>query len=204
MICVGILLPTQLRDEGGRVGLTIAIGVFLNGKTFKLRSSAVSGFFRIYLQLLNRTFGVSLPDSGANHMLQIIRAAHISEDAEQRSLLGIKLRTLLDGLLLSSDSAGDLLRSRWRWARLRWKRKRRLPKLIIYEADSDYVDLLSLFLNELDGAITRKGKTAVQQPFDNLNQDMTCIRLVPLDRCLSQAAAIKLRKRNRKRYLTIY
>ena len=203
MISIAVLLPTGLKDEGGREGLTVSIGLFLNAKAFRLRSTATSAYFKTYLNLLNRTFALTLPHDGADGFLKMIRSAYSDNELTHQSALGIKITTLLDSLILASASAGEMMSSRWKWSRRRWNLKRKLPKIIIYESDTDYLELLSFFFAELDGAITRKGKTGIQQPFDDLN-GMTCISLVPLEGCLRSASAIKLRKRHRRRYLNIY
>ena len=203
MISLALLFPTELRDEGGRAGLTVSIGLLLRGNVFTLQSKAVLNYLKVYLNLLNRTFDLSLPQSGADRFLEKIRSAHSKNELNQHSELGTKIITLLDSLIIAAASSGEVVGSRWKWSRRRWRVKRRLPKVIVYDSQADYYELLGFFLHELDRAVTRKGRTGIHEPFTD-RDGTSCISLLALEGCLRDASRVELKKRHRQRYLNIY
>jgi hypothetical protein len=201
-ICVAVLLPTPLSDEAGRAGLPISLGFFTRGTAFSLRTSVLPECLRIYLELLSSTFKLSLPHDGASRLLEVIRDAYNgSEDV--KSLRVGELMAVLNSLFTIAATAGDLYRSRRRWTYLRWRRPRKLPKVILYEADSNYDDLLQVFFRELDVGIRRVGTTAIQQPFKE-NDGMDFIALLPLSTYLAKASSVRLKKYRGKSFLSIF
>jgi hypothetical protein len=203
-LCIAVILPTSLSDEGGRTGLTLSIGFFVRDREFRLCSSTLSLYMDIYLKSLNRIFSLTLPSEGADELLQLIQSEQ-GTGTQQRARLG--LHTVLDSLLLSSIAAGEIsssISSRLKLPRWYFRRKRKLPKAIFYPAGASQQEVLGIFLSELGQGVSRAGITGVQELFEREQQSFELTPIMPFSNLLADARKVKLKKSNGKSYLTIY
>ncbi len=203
-VCVAVLLPTQVTDEGGRDGLIVSIGFFVRRKYIRVQSSILADYLKIYMQTINRQFSLSLPESGSDQLMEIIGGAQGNSDQRKEPLF--KLQSVMDMLLLASITVGEISKKLPWWSKLpRLGPRHRLPKTIYYQTGSSYDDVLNIFLKELNQGLKGLGKTGVQQLFDRPDEGEGLISLIPFTSpIIEDAKAIKLGKCRGKSYLKVY
>ena len=202
-MCVAVLLPTNLKDEGGRSGLILSIGFFVRRRYIRVQSSILADYLKIYMQTINRQFSLSLPASGSDQLMKIIGDAQEKSDRSKESLF--KLQSVINSLLLASTTVGEISKKLPWWSKLpRLGLRRRLPKTIYYQTGTAYEDVFDIFLKELSQGLKGLGKTGVQQLFDGADEGKGLMSLIPFTGPIADARDIKLGKCRGKTYIKIY
>jgi hypothetical protein len=202
-LCIAVILPTRLTDEAGRGGLTITIGFFVSTKTFHFHSEVFADYLRMYFKAFNRHLSLSLPKDGADQLLRHVRDAYADPEGQKETLF--RIEAVIDTLLLASTTVCARLKKNSLLSRLpRLSKMRKSAKTILYSQDSDYVELLHIFMKELGKSIRGLGKTSVQEFSHNVDDGKGLMVLIPLVIPISDAKDIKLGKCRGKSYLKIY
>lgn len=202
-MCVAVLLPTSLTDEGGRSGLLLAMGFFVKGRQIRIQSSTLADYLRIFLQTINRQFSLSLPQSGADRLTEIIR--EVKEGGQEHRDSLFRLQAVMDALLLASTAVGQVSRKLPWWYKLpRMAPRREVPKTIYYQDGAAYDDVLDIFLKELSRGLKKFGKTGVLSFPDEAIEVKGLMTLVPFKGPIEDAKAVRLGKSRGRTYLKIY
>lgn len=204
-LCVAVTLPTNLKDKGGREGLSVSFGVFATGNVAAKFPSAISAYIKIFINNLNRTFSLSLPTTGAEELLATIQAAQENSDLFD---LYVRFLTVLDILFIASQTVEDLIiivPKRNSFLRsLTQVHKRKAPKAILYPPDADYEEVLGFFLRELNRSFSKVGHTGTYEILNKSIEDKGIISLASAPSVISEADAISWEKQQGKLYLRIY
>jgi|ERR1043166_1399516 hypothetical protein len=193
-LCVGLLIPTTVKDLGGRSGLILSIGFLVKRGVFRRNPRIISNYLKLLIDLLNRLFSASLPEKGATKLLHQIRGlAHTEHVA--------RLNVVLDSFRLATEIAERHFTYRF-WPMLIRRHSRRVPKVIFCSPGARYDELLEIILSEVDEPIRRGGRTAMKQ-FEG-NQGLRTLQLIPLKDLLSNAKGVKMRRLRNRSYLSLY
>lgn len=159
-LCLVLFLPIGLVDEAGRAGQTAALGLIAaEGALCSILTLRI--FLETMLKTINRTFGVMLPETGTDKLIERLqRPGALQEE-------GPHLHFVVDAMLAVSTLLGDITNAisppgQRRW-RPRWFRQRskQVPRLIFYEPGIGTSELVSIFLEALAPWIDEQGQTAV-------------------------------------------
>jgi hypothetical protein len=180
-MCVAVLLPTRVKDDGGRSGLIVTIGFFVKKRYIRVHSSILADYLNIFIETINRQFSLSLPARGRSRLMKAIEDAQGSSDQSKVSLF--KLQGVMDSLLLASTTVGEISKKLPWWSKLpRVGLRQRLPKTIYYQPGTAHDDMLNIFLKELGQGLKGLGRTGVQQLFDRTDEDKGLMSLIPFIR----------------------
>lgn len=202
-LCIAVILPTSLTDEAGRAGLTVTIGFFVNTKRLHFHSRLFADYLSMYFRALNRHLAISLPQDGADQLLHQLQLAYGDPEGQRQTLL--KIQAVVDTLLLASATVCAGLKKNFFQSRLpRLVRRRRVARTILYSQDTNYVEVLHIFLKELGKSIRGLGGTSVQRRSDDVDDGKGLMVLIPVDIPINNAKAIKVGTCRGKSYLKIY
>lgn len=203
-LCIAVILPTELSDVGGRHGLKLSLGFFIQDEHFRLRSSILAEYLELIFDNFNRIFNISLPKDGGGWLINQLQS---NVSSESRQLFILKLSAIIESLLMASIAVGEISKSKSSWIdKIKWKFVfgKKLPKAIFYPAGINQQFILNIYLRELGKCLNRKGRTIVQEMTDNRQQSIDLMPVVEFSEILASANKAKLNKINGKSYLNIY
>lgn len=156
-ICLAIVNPTDVPDDEGRSGTTLSLGISVDqGST--LDPSIVSRYLDVFLDTVNRAFGVDVLHGGAKDLLITVRerARHGHQVEEYRRVL--------DAMILASMAASQMGVRRQsllpRLIRRMVMFRDPFPRLIIFQPSTPSADVLAALFQELRVLLRRLDVTA--------------------------------------------
>jgi hypothetical protein len=202
LLCIALILPTGVRDETERSGLSLAIGIAIRRSVLTEYPQVASSYFRLLLGFINKLFNTALPQGGADLLLAALR------DVNESSAAFSKLATLVDFSVMASH----LLRPEVKAFRV-WQIRvtqicrasgSRVPKFIFCGDDFGYLDLIDLVLGALTIGIRFRETTATEHGPEEPKPHEGWISVIRMSSVVEVATGVALVRGPKPKYICVY
>lgn len=182
-----IVLPTRLRDEAGRGGLSIAFGCLSNARFL------IPPYLRAMVSTINHVLKLDLPVRGADELLMMFRKA--ADDSTFTGRLGV----MAINLILASDIVRSVYTAPAWWHKLRinarslrFRPRKRVPRVVWYPRDGTADQIMGWLMTLAEDAVAEVDEADDMQ--GKLPAEDKAIRFRPIPEALDGVRGIQLRR----------
>lgn len=203
-LCIGLILPTQLTDRGGRKGLFVTIGYLIDNKylNYSYPNYIFVEFLKYILKAFNCFLSLSLPFEGSDTIIESLQ--NDNNDGYIK-----KLELVVDSLLISSSIFNSILKKNklYRIVNIikNIKGKTKIPKVILYPDNIKFDVILEIFVKEVIQGIKKLGNTGLQEIITGGNKfEIGHLLIMQSPKYIVNFEEIKIDKLREIKYIKIY
>jgi len=199
-LCITLIFPSILKDEGGRSGLLFTVGCMISQDVFRKYHSVCRTYIKLMITQLNEIFDINLFKNGADNLLSKLQDDKNYGDFRKR--LEITRNTLLAFIFPMPKIRNSLFRFPFSLK----SRKKIIPKAILYPTNSMSEKYLDFFLSEIDSIFEESYLKKINVA--NVSFDETpgkdIITLIPVDAIPLDVIDARIKKLGDKKYICLY